>query len=158
MRNTLPTRRQAMQHSAAVAALLAATGLWPRPARAFNQAAFSATTQRDALKALGQNAAALSENPAVRLEAPDIAENGGAVPVALSATALPGVQRMLLLIENNPWPLAAVFDVREPLRANFSTRVKMADSSDIYAVALTADGKAHFARKLVRVTLGGCGV
>lgn len=157
MKNPLSTRRQAMQHSAAVAALLAATGLWPRPALAFNQAAFGATTQRDALKALGQDAAALSESPAVRLEAPDIAENGGAVPVALSAT-LPGVQRMLLLIENNPWPLAAVFDVREPLRANFSTRVKMADSSDIYAVALTADGKAHFARKLVRVTLGGCGV
>lgn len=146
-----------MQHGAAVASLLAATGLWPRPARAFNQAAFSATTQRDALKALGQNTADLRESPAVRLEAPDIAENGGAVPVALSAT-LPGVQRMLLLIENNPWPLAAVFEVGEPLLASFSTRVKMADSSDLYAVALTADGKAHFARKLVRVTLGGCGV
>jgi sulfur-oxidizing protein SoxY len=38
-----------------------------------------------------------------------------------------------------------------------STRAKMGQSSDVYAVAITADGKALFAKKEVKVTLGGCG-
>jgi sulfur-oxidizing protein SoxY len=40
---------------------------------------------------------------------------------------------------------------------NFSTRAKMGQSSDVYAVAITNDGKAFFAKKEVKVTLGGCG-
>ena len=41
--------------------------------------------------------------------------------------------------------------------ANFSTRAKMGQSSDVYAVAIMADGRALFAKKEVKVTLGGCG-
>jgi sulfur-oxidizing protein SoxY len=41
--------------------------------------------------------------------------------------------------------------------ANFATRAKMGQSSDVYAVAVMADGKALFAKKEVKVTLGGCG-
>jgi len=41
--------------------------------------------------------------------------------------------------------------------ANFTTRSKMGQSSDVYAVALMADGKALYAKKEVKVTLGGCG-
>jgi sulfur-oxidizing protein SoxY len=47
--------------------------------------------------------------------------------------------------------------VTDAVEANFSTRAKMGQSSDVYAVAITADGKAHFAKKEVKVTLGGCG-
>jgi sulfur-oxidizing protein SoxY len=43
------------------------------------------------------------------------------------------------------------------LEASFATRAKMGESSDVYAVAITGDGKAHFAKKEVKVTLGGCG-
>ena len=53
--------------------------------------------------------------------------------------------------------LAAFFGVTDAVEPNFSTRVKMGQSSDVYAVAITADGKALFAKKEVKVTLGGCG-
>jgi sulfur-oxidizing protein SoxY len=51
----------------------------------------------------------------------------------------------------------ALFGVSDAVEANFLTRSKMGQSSDVYAVALTADGKAFFAKKEVKVTLGGCG-
>ncbi len=60
-------------------------------------------------------------------------------------------------MEKNPSTLVAKFDVTDAVEANFSTRAKMGQSSDVYAVAITADGKAHFAKKEVKVTLGGCG-
>ena len=78
------------------------------------------------------------------------------MPVGAS-TALPGVKRMLLLVEKNPAVLAAMFDVTDAIEANISTRVKMGQSSNVYAVAMMADGKVLFAQKEVKVTLGGCG-
>ncbi|MNY75671.1 sulfur oxidation protein SoxY [compost metagenome] len=51
----------------------------------------------------------------------------------------------------------ASFVTNEALDANFMTRAKLGQSSDVYAVALTNDGKAFFAKKEVKVTLGGCG-
>ena len=50
-----------------------------------------------------------------------------------------------------------MFDVTPAVEANFSTRVKMGQSSDVYAVAMMNDGKVLFAKKEVKVTLGGCG-
>ena len=51
----------------------------------------------------------------------------------------------------------AVFNVTDSVDANFATRSKMGQSSDVYAVAVMADGKTLFAKKEVKVTLGGCG-
>jgi sulfur-oxidizing protein SoxY len=73
------------------------------------------------------------------------------------ATSLPGVKRLLVLVEKNPSVLSAIFDVSDAVDANFSTRVKMGQSSNVYAVAMMADGKVLFAQKEVKVTLGGCG-
>ena len=87
---------------------------------------------------------------------PDIAENGAVVPVGAS-TALPGVKRMLLLVEKNPAVLTAAFDVTDAVETNFSTRVKMGQTSNVYAVAMMNDGKVLFAQKEIKVTLGGCG-
>jgi sulfur-oxidizing protein SoxY len=78
------------------------------------------------------------------------------VPIG-AATALAGTRRMLLLVEKNPNVLAAAFDVSDAVDANFSTRVKMGQTSNVYAVAITADNKVLFAQKEVKVTLGGCG-
>jgi sulfur-oxidizing protein SoxY len=47
--------------------------------------------------------------------------------------------------------------VSEAVEANMSTRVKMGQTSNVYAVAITADNKVLFAQKEVKVTLGGCG-
>ena len=87
---------------------------------------------------------------------PDIAENGAVVPIG-AATTLAGVKHMLILVEKNPSALVAKFDVTDAVEANFSTRAKMGQSSDVYAVVITNDGKALFAKKEVKVTLGGCG-
>jgi sulfur-oxidizing protein SoxY len=78
------------------------------------------------------------------------------VPLAAS-TSLAGVKSILLLVEKNPNALSAKFDVSDAIEPNFATRVKMGQTSDVYAVAITADGKAHYAKKEVKVTLGGCG-
>jgi sulfur-oxidizing protein SoxY len=108
----------------------------------------------DAVKAMGGGAPAESKD--VALTGPDIAENGAVVPLGC-ACALPGVKKLLLLVEKNPNVLSAVFDVSDAVEANFSTRVKMGQSSNVYAVAMMGDGKVLFAQKEVKVTLGGCG-
>jgi len=150
----MQSRRETLKQSAIVAGLLAATGLFPRVALAFNKAAFDAKTVADAVKAFGGGAP--TESKDVTLTAPDIAENGAVVPFGV-ATTLAGVKQMLILVEKNPSALVAKFDVTDAVEPNFATRAKMGQSSDVYAVAITADGKAHFAKKEVKVTLGGCG-
>ncbi|WP_048442049.1 thiosulfate oxidation carrier protein SoxY [Caenimonas sp. SL110] len=150
----MSTRREAMKRSAALAALLASTGLFPMQARAFTKAAFDAKSVGDAVKAYG--AGAPVESNQVTITGPDIAENGAVVPLAVSSS-LAGVKHLLILVEKNPSALVAKFDVTDAVEANFSTRAKMGQSSDVYAVAIMNDGKALFAKKEVKVTLGGCG-
>ena len=96
------------------------------------------------------------ESKDVVITGPDIAENGAVVPVGCSTT-LPGVKRLALMVEKNPSALAAVFDVSDAVDASFNTRVKMGQSSNVYAVAFMADGKVLYAAKEIKVTLGGCG-
>ncbi|MEG2630125.1 MAG: thiosulfate oxidation carrier protein SoxY [Comamonas sp.] len=148
-------RRDALKNSAAVLGLLAAAGVLPQAAHAaYNKAAFEAKTMAEVLKALGASAPAESKD--VTLTAPDIAENGAVVPIG-AATSLPNVKQLLILVEKNPNTMIAAFTVNEALESNFLTRAKLGQSSDVYAVAITNDGKAFFAKKEVKVTLGGCG-
>ena len=88
---------------------------------------------------------------------PDIAENGAVVPVAVAA-ALPDVKRMLVLVEKNPAVMAAIFDVSDAVDRNFSTRVKMAQSSNVYAVVMMGDGRVLFAQKEIKVTLAAAAI
>jgi len=148
-------RRSLLARSAELAALLAGAGLLPAAAQAaWSQAAFEAKNMADAVKALG--GAAPAESKDVTLTAPPIAENGAVVPLACACT-LPGVKRLMLLVEKNPNTLAASFDVSDAIEANFSTRVKMGQTSNVYAVAMMADGKVLYTQEEVKVTLGGCG-
>ena len=148
-------RRDALKNSAAVPGMLLAAGLLPRAAlAAYNKAAFDAKTVADVIKALG--ASAPQESKDVSLTAPDIAENGAVVPIG-AATTLANVKSLLVLVEKNPNTLVASFDVNEAVEPNFLTRAKLGQSSDVYAVAITTDGKALYAKKEVKVTLGGCG-
>jgi sulfur-oxidizing protein SoxY len=150
----MQNRRETLRQSLAVAGLLGATGLFPQYALAFNKTAFDAKSIADAVKAYGASAPVESKD--VTLTAPEIAENGAVVPLAASAT-MPGVKSILLLVEKNPSALSAKFDVSDAVEPSFATRVKMGQTSDVYAVAITADGKAYYAKKEVKVTLGGCG-
>ncbi len=150
----MQTRRETLKQSAVVAGLLASAGFPQFAHAAFNKAAFDAKSVQDAVKAAGGGAVAESKD--VTITGPDIAENGAVVPLG-AATSLPGVKQLLILVEKNPAALVALFHVNESVEANFSTRAKMGQSSDVYAVAIMNDGKALFAKKEVKVTLGGCG-
>ena len=147
-------RREVLKQSLTVAGLLGTTGLFPQFAWAFEKAAFDAKTVADAVKAYG--AAAPTESKDVTLTAPDIAENGAVVPMG-AATTLAGVKHLLVLVEKNPSALVAKFDISDAIEPSVSTRAKMGQTSDVYAVAITNDGKAFYAKKEVKVTLGGCG-
>ncbi|NNU45466.1 thiosulfate oxidation carrier protein SoxY [Ramlibacter montanisoli] len=150
----MQNRRETLKQSLAVAGLLGATGLFPQHAFAFNRAAFEAKSVADAVKAYGGGAPVESKD--VTLTAPDIAENGAVVPMAVAST-LPNLKHLLVMVEKNPNSLVAKFDVSDAVEANFSTRAKMGQTSDVYAVAITKDNKAFFTKKEVKVTLGGCG-
>lgn len=108
----------------------------------------------NALKAWGREMPI--ESKEVTLTAPDIAENGAVVPMG-AACLLPHVKQLMLLVEKNPSTLVAVFNITDDIEPIISTRAKMGQSSDVYAVAVMADGKTYFAKKEVKVTLGGCG-
>ena len=151
----MKNRREVLKSSAIVAGLLAGTGMFPQYAlAAYNKGAFEAKSVADVLKALG--AGAPTESKDVTIGGPDIAENGAVVPLTASTT-IAGVKQVLILVEKNPSTLVASFNVNDAVDANFSTRAKMGQSSDVYAVAIMADGKALWAKKEVKVTLGGCG-
>ena len=148
-------RRAMLSRTTQLAGLLAAAGLLPPAAQAaYNASAFEIKTMAELVKVLGGSAPVESKD--VTITAPDIAENGAVVPVAV-ATTLAGAKRLMVLVEKNPSVLTALFDVSDSVDANFSTRVKMGQSSNVFAVAMMADGKVLFAQKEVKVTLGGCG-
>jgi sulfur-oxidizing protein SoxY len=146
-------RRETLKQGAVLAGLLATVG-YPQYALAFNKNAFEAKSVQDAVKAAGGGA--LAESKDVTLTGPDIAENGAVVPLGVS-TGLASVKDLLILVEKNPNVLVAMFRVNDAVDASFMTRAKMGQSSDVYAVAIMADGRALFSKKEVKVTLGGCG-
>lgn len=140
---------------AALMTVLAAAGIiTPGMALAdWNKAAFDAKSMADTLKALGAGAPADSKD--VQVTGPDIAENGAVVPVGVAST-LPNISLVAILIEKNPNALAATFVLPEGTEASVQTRVKMGQTSNIYAL-VKSDGKFFMATKEIKVTLGGCG-
>ena len=150
----MQTRRETLKQSAVVAGLLASAGFPQFTHASVNKAAFDAKTVQDAARAAG--AKSMAESKDVTIIGPDIAENGVVVPLGASTT-LSGVKQLLIMVEKNPSALVALFNVTDTVDANFSTRAKMGQSSDVYAVALMNDGRALWAKKEVKVTLGGCG-
>jgi sulfur-oxidizing protein SoxY len=139
-------------------ALLAAAG-WLKPGEALAQAAwnkpaFEAKTLDEAVKAFG-GATPASSAGITFFQTPDIAENGAVVPIGVTST-IPNTQQIAILVEKNPNVLAASFDIPAGTEPSLSTRVKMGQSSDVYALVKAGD-KYHVAKKEIKVTLGGCG-
>jgi len=153
------TRRDVLKRGGGVTllGLLAAAG-WVTPetaaAQAWNKNAFDAKTMDETMKALGGGAPAQSKDIAF-VSTPDIAENGAVVPVGVTS-AIPKTESIAILIEKNPNMMAAAFDIPPGTDPSVSTRVKMGQSSNIYAL-VKADGKYYVAAKEIKVTLGGCG-
>ena len=108
----------------------------------------------ETMKAFGGGAPAQSKDIAF-VSTPDIAENGAVVPIGVSSS-IPKTESIAILIEKNPNMLAASFDIPAGTDPSISTRVKMGQSSNVYAL-VKADGKYYVASKEIKVTLGGCG-
>jgi len=141
---------------ASVLALAVAAGLI-KPGEAFaqewNKGAFDAKTFADTVKALGGGSS--TESKDIQITAPDIAENGAVVPISVE-TKLPKTQAIAIMIEKNPNALSANFDIPDGTDPFVTTRVKMAQTSNVYAL-VRADGKYFHAVKEIKVTIGGCG-
>ena len=147
-------RRAILKLGGAATLASVAGGLRPRPAAAWNPAAFGAKSLDEIVDALGGTGYAPTK--AVSWGAtPDIAENGAAVQVSITS-ALPRTQSIAVVIEKNPGPLAAQFDVPPGTDPAIVTRFKMAQTSNVHAV-IKADGKYFVATREIRVTFGGCG-
>jgi sulfur-oxidizing protein SoxY len=120
---------------------------------AWNENAFGAKTAQDALNAIG--AASTVPSKDIVIDAPQIAENGAVVPIEI-AVNIPGTSSLAVVLEKNPFPLAAKFDFKEGALPYVKVNVKRAETSDVRVVA-TALGRHYVATKEIKVTIGGCG-
>lgn len=138
-------------------ALALASGVlaWPKILlSAWNAPLFRAESLDDALRALQQDIE-LEPSTDITLHAPEIAENGAIVPIRVE-TELAHVKRISILVEKNPTPAAASFDISDAIEPKIALRIRMSETSKVLAVVETAD-RTHVAIKSVKVTIGGCG-
>jgi len=129
-----------------VAAYAADAAGWPTEA-------FRQKSEAAALKSLYGRTAEPSDQ--IKLDAPEIAENGALVPVSVT-TSLPNVTSISFLATENPFALAASYPIPEGTLPAVSNRLKMAKTSNVVAI-VESDGKLYSASREVKVTAGGCG-
>jgi len=123
------------------------------PAPGWPEEAFKQKTADEAIKTYYGKPLQASDK--VILEAPEIAENGAVVPVAVSST-LPDVTSITIMVPENPFTIAASYKLADSTMPSVSCRLKMAKTGDVIAV-VESDGKLYSVTKQVKVTLGGCG-
>ena len=146
-------QRRSLMKKSAIIGLMASAGLISvAQAQEWNKAAFEGKSLDDVFKILG--AGSPDKSTAVTLNAPDIAENGAVVPVGIITTLK--AEQMAILVEKNPSALAAQFFIPAGTESFVTTRIKMGQTSNVYAL-VKADGKWNLAVKEIKVTLGGCG-
>lgn len=151
-------RRTFLKSTLATAALAAAgsAGLlcpptvlaaeWPKEAFTTKQLAAVLTTLF--------GSAPMSPSASVKLKAPTQAENSAQVQIQVSAE-MPNVEAIAVLVEKNPYPLVT-YTTFAGAEGYISVRMKMAKTSDIYAV-VKSGGKLYMAKQNIKVTVGGCG-
>lgn len=157
----VPDRARRVILKSAVAGGLIGLGFGSFPFPAFANAdakdwpadAFKQKSEADALKTLYGKSAEASDK--VNLDAPEIAENGAVVPIAITST-LPNVTGIAILVLENPFILAAAYKIPEGTQAAAASRLKMAKTTKVVAV-VESGGKLYSATKEVKVTVGGCG-
>ncbi len=148
------SRRGFLRQSGLLGLAISAVAFLPRMAyAAWNKTAFEAKTMADVYKSLGVGAPTARAD--VQIIASDIAENGAVVPVE-AISKIPNTTQISFLVEKNPTMLIAQFDLGPDMLPEVSTRLKMAQTSNVIAL-VKADGKFYTAAKEIKVTLGGCG-
>src|SRR2546421_11490885 len=153
------TRRLILQGAGAVALLGLGNplfGLTPALAAAndkYPEEAFRQKSEADAIKSLYGKTAEPSDK--VKMDAPEIAENGAVVPVSVTTT-LADVTSIAFLASENPVALIAQYRIPAGTVPSVANRIKMAKTSNVI-VLVEAGGKLYSATKEVKVTVGGCG-
>lgn len=146
-------RRKFIHFGISAMGVLAAGALWPL--RAFANALESAFKAKNVDELFKEFGATPTPSDQIVLTTPDIAENGAVVPVSV-VSKLPGTEQIMIVVEKNPNPMVAAFMIPEGTEASISTRVKVGQTCNIYAVVKTG-GKYYSAMRETKVTLGGCG-
>jgi sulfur-oxidizing protein SoxY len=154
-----PTRRLILQGAAGVALIgLGNLPFLAAPASAaandkYPEEAFRQKSEADAIKALYGQTAEPSDK--VKLDAPEIAENGAVVPISVTTT-LDKVTSISFFVAENPNALAASYRIPDGTLPSVANRLKMAKTTNVVAI-VEAGGKLYSASKEVKVTVGGCG-
>lgn len=147
------SRRQALALSVGAAAF-AVAGLR-------TDAAFAAQEDVDKLIAEFSGGKA-PEAGKIALNAPEIAENGNTVPVTVTVeSAMSGddiAEAVMIIASGNPTPAVATFHFTEMSgEATATSRIRLAKTQDVIALAKMKSGAVHMEKKQVKVTIGGCG-
>jgi len=158
--NDVSATRRLILKGAGLVALIGlgnvAIGLPPARAAAndkYPEDAFRQKSDADAIKALYGKTHEASDQ--VKLDAPEIAENGGVVPIAVTTT-LAEVTSISFFVSENPNALAASYQIPPGTMPAVANRLKMAKTTNVIAI-VEAGGKLYSATKEVKVTVGGCG-
>ncbi len=163
MVETVQQRRALLKHvvSASTLALVATSGLLlPRRLLAMTYwptDAFNAETVEDVLLALlGQ--AEIADDIALRFKVgspPSYAVNGAKVPIEIHSE-LTGIERIVVIVEKNPLPLAMILDVTPAIKLPFKSMIRVSEDSLVLAV-VRANSKLYKTTRFVEVDIGGCG-
>lgn len=119
-----------------------------------NSEAFAAETETDAIAAFFPGEEIVASD-AIEINSHDVVENGAVVPVEIR-TSLPDIKSITILVEKNPNPLIASFNLAPECSGTIATRIKVAEPSDIIAIARSGE-KLFSKRRFVEVVAGGCG-
>jgi sulfur-oxidizing protein SoxY len=115
--------------------------------------AFKQKDGTEAIKLLYGRSAEPSDK--IKLDAPEIAENGGVVPISVS-TSLTDIASIAFVVPENPNALAAYYRIPQGTMPSIANRLKMAKTSSVIVI-VESGGKLFSATKEVKVTVGGCG-
>lgn len=144
------SRREAL--TAGVGAFAAGLGSAAGPARALNDYA-------DQIKQFTGGKTPVEGR--VRLELPELAENGNTVPLSVAVEGPMGegvhVQEILVVAPANPNARVIRFRFSPMSVPEASTRIRLAETQDVMAVAKLSDGTFFSASRQIKVTIGGCG-
>jgi sulfur-oxidizing protein SoxY len=141
-------RREAL--TAGAGALAAGAGLAAGPARALNDYA-------DRIKDFTGGRTPVEGS--MKLVLPELAENGNTVPLSVAVDAPAGahVQEILVLAPANPNARVIRFRFSPASVPEASTRVRLAETQDVIAIAKLSNGAFLSASRQIKVTIGGCG-
>ena len=144
-------RRKFMSLSVVAAAVLPAS-LSAIDWRATKPDTWTAHTVADAVKALYGDIK--PEESGVKVKAPKVASNGGAIPVTVTSDI--DAKTVALFQDANPEATVCVFDVQEGGIVDYMMKIKMKKSGTITAIVEGRDGKFYVGKVTLEVALGGC--